>query len=214
MGSTAEAHIVNLPHLSCGEADKLSDQELYNAIETWIREFNNALEAADFTKIEPLIHHDAWLRDLLSMSWDFRTITGQAEITHYFQDKLEASGLGSIQLRKTGTFLPKLKKLPHVEWVEAMFDFETKVGVGSGVVRLVDDSGSWKLFMISFMLQKLKGFGEKTHFDRPHGGNNSFDGVGNWQERRERQKEFMDHDPAVIVVGAGMFDQLIWFGRR
>ncbi|KAG8408402.1 hypothetical protein J3459_017813 [Metarhizium acridum] len=66
-----------------------------------------------------------------------------------------------------------------------MFDFKTKVGFGSVIVRLVNDAGIWKVFMIGFMLQKLKTFDETTHLNRPHGGSNSLDGSGNWQERRE-----------------------------
>jgi hypothetical protein len=152
-----------------------------------------------------MIHHDAWMRDLLTMSWDFRTLNGQDKISSYFLQYLKSSGLHNLQLRKSGTFQPKLNKLPNIEWVEAMFDFETTVGLGSGVLRLVHHETSWKLFMISFMLQKLKDFDETTHLNRPHGGGNSLGGAGNWQERRERQMEFLDNDPAVIVVGAGMY---------
>ncbi|KJK74628.1 hypothetical protein H634G_10157 [Metarhizium anisopliae BRIP 53293] len=203
MGSTADPHVVNLPCLSCEDAVELSEPELYATVETWVHGLNDALCAADFIKLKSLIHGDAWMRDLLAMSWDFRTLNGQDKIIHYMECHLTSSGIQNIRLRKSAFFQPNLKQLPDVEWVEAMFDFETKVGLGSGIVRLVKDAGSWKVFMISFMLQKLKIFNETTHLNRPHGGNNSLGGSGNWQERRERQKEFLDEDPAVVVIGAG-----------
>jgi hypothetical protein len=205
MGSTAEPHIVTLPPLSCADASELPVHELHNIVEEWVHNFNKVLNTANFTKLQPMIHQDAWMRDLLTMSWNFRTLNGQDKISSYFQQHLRPSGLGNLRLRNAGAFQPKLKKMPNIEWVEAMFDFETSVGLGSGILRLVHHEARWKLFMISFMLQKLKSFDETTHLNRPHGGGNSINGAGNWQERRERQKEFLDNDPAVVVVGAGMY---------
>ena len=56
------------------------------------------------------------------------------------------------------------------------------------------------------MLQELKDFEERTHRNRPQGGNNALmEGAmnENWEERRQREKEFVDSEPAVVVIGAG-----------
>jgi hypothetical protein len=94
-----------------------------------------------------------------------------------------------------------------VQWIESMFDFETKIGRGSGMIRLVQDGAAgWKAYMVYTALQELKGYEERTRLNRPHGGNNSLGGgsmKGNWHERREREKEFLSEEPAVIVIGAG-----------
>lgn len=88
-----------------------------------------------------------------------------------------------------------------------MFSFETKVGTGKGMVRLVClPNGIWKAHMIYTALQELHSAKEIAGYHRPHGGNNSLKGgaiEGNWYERRERQKEFLDEQPAVLIVGAG-----------
>lgn len=204
MGSTTEPHVVNLPQLSCGDAATLSGDDLFTIVESWIRDFDEVLKAGNWNSLQSLIHQEAWMRDLLGLSWDFRTLSGQDKILQYFQQNLRSSGLQNLRLRNSGAFQPKLKQLPSVEWVEAMFDFETAVGLGSGILRLVKEASDWKLFMISFMLQKLKTFDETTHFNRPHGGNNSLGETVNWQERRQRQTQFLDKDPAVVVIGAGM----------
>lgn len=78
-----------------------------------------------------------------------------------------------------------------------MFDFETRVGSGSGsgMLRLVQDSdGTWKSGMIYTALLDLKDFKENTGLRRPHRGNDSLAGgaiKGNWFERRQRQIEFL-----------------------
>jgi heterodisulfide reductase subunit A-like polyferredoxin len=88
-----------------------------------------------------------------------------------------------------------------------MFDFETRVGRGTGMVRLGQDGGGeWKGYMMYTSLQELKGFEEENGARRPHGGSNSLVGgvvTGNWRERREKQREFVDGDPTVLVIGAG-----------
>ena len=60
--------------------------------------------------------------------------------------------------------------------------------------------------MIYTALQELRDGREIAGFRRPHGGNHSLKGgalEGNWYERRERQKEFLDEEPTVLVIGAG-----------
>jgi hypothetical protein len=88
-----------------------------------------------------------------------------------------------------------------------MFSFETKVGTGKGMIRLVClPNGAWVAHMIYTALQELHSAKEIAGYNRPHGGNNSLKGgavEGNWYERRERQKEFLDEQPAVLIIGAG-----------
>lgn len=88
-----------------------------------------------------------------------------------------------------------------------MFSFETNVGTGKGMIRLVClPNGAWMAHMIYTALQELHSAKEIAGYNRPHGGNNSLKGgavEGNWYERRERKKEFLDEQPAVLIVGAG-----------
>ena len=88
-----------------------------------------------------------------------------------------------------------------------MFSFQTSVGSGKGVIRLVClPNGIWKAHMIYTALQELNDSPEKSGDLRPHGDNNSLKGgamEGNWLERRQRQKEFLDDEPIVLIIGAG-----------
>jgi hypothetical protein len=124
---------------------------------------------------------------------------------------LAASQLPKIRLRETDEFKPALRHpAPSVQRIESVFDFETKLGRESEVVRLVQsENAQWKTYMVYTMLQELKGFEERTHRNRPQGGNNALmEGAmkGNREEQRQREKEFVDSEPAVVIIGAGEAD--------
>ena len=162
----------------------------------------------DISALETLFHKDCWWRDMLALSWDFRTVHGLNDIRTYINRNLPTSQLRNIRLRETGQFKPSMQNAaPGVQWIESMFGFETDLGRGSGVFRLVQDGhAQWKAYMMYTVLQGLKSFEERCHFNRPHGGSNSLVGgamKGNWEERRQRQKEFVDSEPTVVVIGAG-----------
>lgn len=72
------------------------------------------------------------------------------------------------------------------------------------MLRLVmdpEDNDTWKCYLISLTLQELKGHEEQVGLNRPIGYVDI--AGGNWQQRRERQKEFRDQDPVAFIIGAG-----------
>lgn len=179
------------------------------SLQAFFGTLNDAFEKGDSSTLGDLFHKDAWLRDFLTLSWDFRTINGAEKISKYFADNVKQKGLRNVHPRSSGAYTPTVKQPgPNMEWVETIVDFETEVGHGSGIIRLVsEDDGKTRIFLISLAMQGLNGHEESTKTRRPHGGNNSLNNGsmrGNWQEKRERQKDFLDEDPSVIVVGAGM----------
>jgi hypothetical protein len=93
-----------------------------------------------------------------------------------------------------------------------MFFFETEFGRGAGFLRLTPDAeGTWKAYVVYTSLQELKGFEEPLGPKRVYGTLDSMPGgpsKGNWFERRQRQVEFLDEEPQVLVIGAG---ELIYF---
>lgn len=87
-----------------------------------------------------------------------------------------------------------------------MFSFKNSHGRGKGMVRLVNVCGVWKAHMLYTCLQELDRFPEASGLLRPDGGNKSSSGGiagGNWYERRQRQLNFLDEDPDVLIIGAG-----------
>ena len=196
-----DKHTITLP--SFREASDETAENARAIVTQWSSEFEKILTDGDISGLSAVFREDAWIRDFLALSWDFRTIHCLDKIASYFGENLSSSGLRDIRPRTKGSFQPEFKDpAPGVHWVESMFDFQTNVGRGKGVVRLVLDSDDeWRCFMINLRLEELKGFEEKTGINRPHGYVDPRQGT--WGERRQRQREFLDEDPYVFVIGAG-----------
>ena len=91
--------------------------------------------------------------------------------------------------------------------IEAIFNFETRVGRGSGVLRLIpdeDDGNRLKAWTLLTELGELRGFEEQLGVNRPRGNAYSRDFRGpNWLDLRQASAEYADRDPTVLVIGGG-----------
>jgi putative flavoprotein involved in K+ transport len=91
--------------------------------------------------------------------------------------------------------------------IEAMFKFETAIGRGNGIVRLIPDAGdgnALKAWTLLTALDELKGFEEQLGTARPRGEAYSRDFRGpNWLDLRKSAAQYADRDPVVLVVGGG-----------
>jgi hypothetical protein len=185
--------------------NKSKPQEL---AQTWLDKFALVLSSRDASSLSKIIHNDSWWRDYLTLTWDFRTIRSVPRIIDFLAQNINDAGMTNLRLQKDGKFAPSFQTpIEGLEWVESMFHYETKVGRGKGFLRLAQgDDGAWKAHFISTSLQELIGHEDPIGPRRPHGGKSSLQGgmvKGNWQERRDRQKEFIDAEPDVFIVGAG-----------
>jgi hypothetical protein len=203
-------HDITLPTFTNKEVkisvvEKSEPREL---AQKWLDKFAAVLSSGNASGLANIIHTDSWWRDYLTLTWDFRTIRGAPKVVDFLSQNIQEAGITNVRLQKDEKFAPSFQTpLEGLEWVESMFHYETKVGRGKGFLRLAQgDDGSWKAHFISTSLQELKGHEELKGARRPHGGKNSLEGgiiKGNWQERRDRQKEFLDNEPDVFIVGAG-----------
>lgn len=205
-------HTVQLPHFSTKDNSSVSVKEIRQSpkeiAQKWITRFENALKAENVAAFKDVIHPEGWWRDHLALSWDFHTLRGLQTISDFLTSKLEKVEFKDLTIQESGQFVPR-KTVPveGLEWIESKFSFKTAVGSGDGIFRLVQtDNGIWKAHMIYTILQALHGVQEPIGDHRPHGGNNSLIGgaiSGNWYERRERKREFVDEQPDILVLGAG-----------
>ncbi|KAM0421007.1 hypothetical protein ACHAPT_011250 [Fusarium lateritium] len=194
-------HIVTLPQFP--EHQDKSAETARLIVTQWLESFRQAVRNGTVSDLSDLFIQDAWIRDFITFSWDFRTIQGSDKISAYIKQHQDAASLVAIKARDHGQFQPVFKSpAPGTHWVESMFEFETSIGRGKGMVRLVSDGkANWKAYLVNFTLQELKGAEEQSGLNRPHGYVDPRGGT--WGERRERQKEFLDQDPTVFVIGAG-----------
>jgi hypothetical protein len=175
----------------------------------WISNFEDVLSQNDASRLGDLFHKESWWRDTLALDWDFRSVQNLDQIQAYVQKNQPQAQLSGFRLQDQGKYQPTLESpIESLTWVASMFFFETKVGKGTGMLRLTQaEDGTWKAYVVYTSLQELKGSEEPLDAKRAPGTKESMPGGfsgGNWYERRQRQLEFLDEEPTVLVVGAGM----------
>ncbi|KAI0294206.1 hypothetical protein BC826DRAFT_1012963 [Russula brevipes] len=158
--------------------------------QTWFATFSNHVQTNDVDGILAQLVDDAFWRDILTLTWDFRTFFGNDRIRQFLIDRLAATKLSNLELDTKSVALGR--PYPDIVWIQASFTFSTAVGTGSGILRLVPTTpnGDWKAYTVFTTLEGLHGH-ESQH--------------GTWPERRRRESacEEPDQQPVVIIVGGG-----------
>lgn len=153
-------HIIDLP--TTAPVDSVVDP--HQIAEKWLGKLESIFEDGDFSQIKDIFNKDSWWRDIISLQWDFRTIHGNERIEQFLRQNQSLGPITSFKLEETGHFKPKLevvKKDTGFAWISSLFHFETRIGRGSGVLRLTQEKpGEWKAFSVYTSLQELKGFEE------------------------------------------------------
>lgn len=164
----------------------------------WFKSFASLIEAGDVDGIVNLFYEEAYWRDIFALTWDLRTFAGTPKIRQLLSDRLKMSGMSNLRIRDD-EYLALQQPYPDLAWISFMYDYETEVGIGNGVIRLVPMSdGTWKSHVVLTNLDGLKGFPEKIGPLR----NPEFN-HGQWLSQRKRELAFTDADPTVLIIGAG-----------
>ncbi|KAJ5658508.1 uncharacterized protein N7484_002157 [Penicillium longicatenatum] len=197
-------HIVQLPTTppSLGGCDPQA------IIQQWFNAFQAQLSQPDSIDLKYLFHPESWWRDMLALDWDMRTLHTAAEIQGFLRKCQAHAKLSGFKLQTQGKWQPKVEQvIDGLSWISSMFFFETAVGKGSGMIRLTQGADEcWRAYAVYTSLQEMTGAEEPMGKRRAEGTTESMPGGmagGTWIERRERQKEFLDSEPTVLVVGAG-----------
>jgi cation diffusion facilitator CzcD-associated flavoprotein CzcO len=174
--------------------------------DNWLAQFENALSEPGGGLLETLFHSDSHWRDVLALTWNIRTVTGADAILRELKahaGRAEPAGF-RIDPGRAG---PRTVTRAGTNAIEAIFKFETAIGRGSGIVRLIpdaDDDNALKAWTLLTTLDELKGFEEQLGTARPRGQSYSRDFRGpNWLDLRKAAAEYADRDPVVLVVGGG-----------
>jgi hypothetical protein len=155
---------VPLPTLSkLGNPSIPADLDAVKIATEWLSSFANFAEQGDINGILSLIPDSqfssnifkksasndddttttdfaVYWRDVLALTWDFRTFEGTPKIKQFLVDRLSKSKtISNIQLHKGSQLV---KPYPDLVWIQLSFSFETQFGLGSGIVRLIPISTS------------------------------------------------------------------------
>jgi putative flavoprotein involved in K+ transport len=176
----------------------------------WLRGFGTALEGRDAAGATALFLTDGWWRDLLAFTWDLRTFHGAPAIRTALDATLAATEPHDFQL-EPGKVPTLVEVDPDTRWIQAFFVFETGTSRGRGFFRLKPaGDGSWKAWTVLTAMEALQGFEENLGARRVKGvAHGEHKGRLNWLDDRNREKDFANADPQVVVVGAGQAGRTI-----
>lgn len=184
--------------------DRTSDLAI--AAEGWLAEFEAALAARDDGALTNLFHSDSYWRDALALSWTLQTINGRDAILPALKAQATKAKPASFAIDPDRA-APRKVMRAGTDCIEAIFKFETAVGRGDGVIRLIpdiDDGGRLKAWTLLTALEELKGFEEQLGVNRPRGNAYSRDFRGpNWLDLRKAANDYANRDPTVLVIGGG-----------
>lgn len=93
--------------------------------------------------------------------------------------------------------------------VQTFLTVDSDVGRGVGVARLVQQGGTLKVFTLFTSMTELKGHEEAVFGRRPEGvAHGGLPGRKNWQEQRTAEENCNDFDPAVLILGTSLVNDL------
>lgn len=180
----------------------------------FVTAFNESLLQRDYPAIARGFVDEGYWRDHLALSWAFRTSQSPAGIQTFLESvaaSRDGFRLRSIQLDTTtaarGPTVAPVDGTGAVSGIRFFIVVETAIGTGTGVVRLIEQDGQWKIFTFYTRLEDIRGHEESVYANRPrgveHGGK---PGRKNWAERRDEEASFTNgDDPAVLVVGKSSY---------
>lgn len=183
--------------------DKTDDISI--AAQNWLASFEAALSMQD-GGLQDLFHDESYWRDVLALSWTIKTVNGADAILQALKQLAQGAAPSNFQIDPSRA-APRRVTRAGTLTIEAIFKFETKLGRGDGILRLVPDSGdgnSLKAWTLLTALEELKGFEEPLGGMRPRGQAFSRDFRGpNWLDQRRASATYADRDPVALVVGGG-----------
>ncbi|KDQ18397.1 hypothetical protein BOTBODRAFT_185037 [Botryobasidium botryosum FD-172 SS1] len=168
--------------------------------QAWLDKFASVFGAGNASGAPALFLEKSYWRDLLALSWTFRTLHGPEAITHYIS---QSDGLSALKLLGEPIFEEISEPFT---WIRAKFEFETPVARGQGIVRLKKHpgNGEWLALTLYTGVEELKGHEEKLGAARSRSpGHDLLQGRPNWQTLRDEVLTYATRDPEVIIIGAG-----------
>lgn len=182
--------------------EKPAAQSEKDLVERWLDKLDVALQSESRGAIASLFAADGHWRDLFAFTWSITPCQGAEDIAASMvakQKTVKARGFAVAE----GRTPPRRVQRAGMDVIEAIFQFETGLGRGHGVVRLLAAEPS-KAFQLMTGLYELKGFEEKVGKRRPTGEaySRNFGGT-NWKDQRIAAQQYTDREPTVLIAGGG-----------
>ncbi|KAH8914047.1 FAD/NAD(P)-binding domain-containing protein [Atractiella rhizophila] len=171
--------------------------------QSWISNLVQSLDQAKFTEAkEAFLEENGFWRDIMALTWDFKTFVGNSAIESMLKERYIATGgMNNIKMSKdlkTTYETVSVDESKSLSFIQAGFTFHNSIGKGGGIFRIVNTDAGWKGWTLFTTLEELHGYPERIGPNRKHG-----DAHGEYLPRRAAETSFENSDPRVIIIGAG-----------
>ena len=189
--------------MSTPDSTQADSERLIQALSLdWFSVFADNIEKADVDALLLLFLSDGWFRDLLTFTWDLRTLRGQDKIKPYLVEGLRKRGISNVQMDKRDGMQPKTYVLADGRYViEFGFMFETSTALGRGFVRLVaedEEKSIWKALTVMMMIDDWKGYEELAYGCGMYDDHNL-----PWEEMQKQRRLEIERNPQVVIGKEG-----------
>jgi putative flavoprotein involved in K+ transport len=166
--------------------------------ETWLTGFEDALRARDVERAAGMFAATSFWRDLVSFTWNITTVEDPAGVAGLLGETLERTDPSGFTVEEP----PDEADGVTTAW----FTFETAVGRGRGLLRLVEEDGTARAWTFLTTLYELTGHEEPRAAARPKGAEHGATKQRlSWLERRAQEEAELGvaTQPHVLVIGGG-----------
>ena len=180
------------------ERETTAATEAQARTDAWLGRFEAALTARDVEAAAGLFATESYWRDLVSFTWNLKTVENPAGVADLLGDTLEGTDPSGFATEEP----PEEADGVVTAWIV----FETAVGRGRGLLRLKEEDGSDKAWTLLTTLYELKGHEEPRGTHRPMGAEHGATKArATWKEKQQAEAESLGSttQPYVLVVGGG-----------
>lgn len=163
-------------------------------VANWLSDFNGALEKNDVETAVSLFADDCYWRDLVSFTWNIKTLEGQGQIADMLTARLNDVKPSNWHIDGEANEADGV--------VDAWINFETDVSCGRGHIRMLDG----KCWTLLTSMTSLKGHEEPAGPSRPMGVEHGvFKDRKNWLERKQQEEAELGYSkqPYCVIIGGG-----------
>lgn len=171
--------------------------------DNWVATLARALHDADAQAVAATFLPTGWLRDVLTFTWDTRSLRGRDAIARYLagSDRLTAARIASVAVDTDPFYAPRDSFAPsgHKVGVETGFTYETRYVLGRGYAHLCQaPDGTWLAVTVGMLALDLKAHPEQRDVAADWETNGR-----TWAEYMAEQRARNESAPYVLIVGAG-----------
>ncbi len=172
------------------------DTTLSDQVQGFLDDFGSALSKGDIDAACEMFQDDCFWRDLVSFTWNIKTVEGKAQVADMLSHQLATTKPSGWKIAEGE--VPTEEGGITTAWIE----FETEVARGYGLIRLKDG----KIWTLLTTMVELKGHEEPKGFNRPLGAKH---GAGKhrttWAEERVQEEAELGYktQPYCVIIGGG-----------